>query len=296
MHKTSLLLLMACILASCSNRNPELLGLIRSHEAMDDVSESLNNDNKRNHRRIEIVFQERGSRLKEKIIRDKADSLRSGTKKLIVLLTTIQQELIQSSGGLDENGIPKAYNKNTVIRTEQSKELKEALPLWYSLLSTKTKDSLESFLDNMKEGMPLSLHLLNLSNIKWTILQLESPLMAKLLTDIDPDPMGKFKKIKISVSAYDNIVEEGKEYRAEITPGLTSDSKTFVKEVTMNGESFPVDSNGIGRVSFVAKADKFNKEGLCRKTWNGSITLHTGYRDSTIAITEEYFVKKRCAR
>jgi hypothetical protein len=288
MTKSFLALLFIFTLCSCNKKDVELSALMTSNEAMEDVIMDLDDDHERSRQAIEKIYNDRGERAQEKMILNKADALRAGTKNIFKAIVLIKENLISASGT--------AYNKNLSVKEEQSKRLKTDLSAWYKLQSPSTaQDSMNILLNSMSENMPLPLHLINLSNLQWKILKLETPILEKLMTDIDADPVGKFKNIKISVSAYSNVVEEGQEYIAEVIPTCISDSKTFVKEVKVNGQSFQ-GSNGVGRISFVAKGDKFNREGLSKKTWRGSITLHYSLLDTIIPITKEYFVKKRCVR
>jgi hypothetical protein len=288
MTKSFLALLFIFTLCSCNKKDAELSALMTSNEAMEDVIMDLDDDHERSRRAIEKIYNDRGKRPQEKIILDKADSLRAGTKKIFKAIALIKESLVSASEA--------AYNKSLSVKEEQSKGLKTNLLAWYKLQDSETaQDFMNVLLNSMSENMSLPLHLINLSNLQWKILKLEKPALEKLMTEIDPDPVGKFKNVKVSVSAYSNVVEEGQEYIAEVIPTCISDSKTFVKEVKMNGQSFPV-SSGVGKISFVAKGDKFNKEGLSKKTWRGSVTLHFPLSDTTIAVTKEYFVKKRCAR
>ncbi len=119
-----------------------------------------------------------------------------------------------------------------------------------------------------------------LTQIQTDIIRYEQEVLKKL----SPAFCGreiKFDRILPMVSAESNIVEVGKDYKAQLFIIATT-NKAGVR-MTYNGQAIKVNDNGVGKVSFTAT-------GKGKQVWVGTITANIRGKDSTFTIQKEYEV------
>lgn len=100
-----------------------------------------------------------------------------------------------------------------------------------------------------------------------------------------------FNKFQPFATAESEVVSEGEMYKAKIF--FTAYADLPVMEMSSSEGKVEV-KDGIGKVRFKATADKFDENGLAKKSWKGKITLKTVRgNDTTFSIETEYIVKKK---
>lgn len=107
-------------------------------------------------------------------------------------------------------------------------------------------------------------------------------------------PELNFSISKPIVRPVSNVVNEGETYEADVffisSPVRYTQHKF---EIKVNGKNLPVEGNK-AMISFPVKANTFDKNGLCKKTWEGDVLVQGKAFDFPYHIKEEYFVKKKC--
>jgi hypothetical protein len=108
------------------------------------------------------------------------------------------------------------------------------------------------------------------------------------------NPELNFGISKPVVRPVSNIVNEGDVYEADVffisTPG---EYNSYTVAVNVNGKRLPIEGNK-AVLSFTVKADAFDKNGLCKKTWEGDFLVKGKDFEYPYHMKEEYFVKKKC--
>lgn len=123
---------------------------------------------------------------------------------------------------------------------------------------------------------------LELLNIKCTGLQH----LKKQIKSTIPN----FLDYNVHIQFDNQIIEEGDTLSGRIF--IYRYSKIPLR-MFINNKPIPV-VNGIGKVSWIAKGDKFDKNGLSRRSWQGEVILKIHERDSAFKVKGEYIVKKKC--
>ena len=103
----------------------------------------------------------------------------------------------------------------------------------------------------------------------------------------------KFDQVLPFATAESEVVEEGQNYKATVF--FASFYKGNQIPLRMRTSEGTVEvKDGIGKVRFKATADKFDANGLAKKTWKGAITLRTTRgTDTTFQVETEYLVRKK---
>jgi hypothetical protein len=144
---------------------------------------------------------------------------------------------------------------------------------------------------NLLEGpVKAGVLLLSLSSLQLELNHVRAAGLKKLVSKIDNRL--NFSKLKPYLNVPSNIIEEGENYRAELT--FVAPGESF-NNISMKANGKPITlNNSIGEVIIEAKADKFDSKGLAKKTWKGEISFRIYGKDTTFVIEKEYYVKKKC--
>jgi hypothetical protein len=103
----------------------------------------------------------------------------------------------------------------------------------------------------------------------------------------------KFDQIQPFATSESEVVEEGQPYKATVFFVAFAKGWLAVPLRMRSSEGTVEVKDGIGKVRFKATADKFDANGLAKKTWKGSIILKTYRGDTTFSVETEYFVRKK---
>jgi gliding motility-associated protein GldM len=135
---------------------------------------------------------------------------------------------------------------------------------------------------------PVAAALATLSQFETEILNQESQALEKLALAVGATQV-KFDKIVPMVRANSNVVAAGTKYEAEMF--IAASSSGITPLMKHNGKPIPVE-DGMGKVTFTASADSYDKEGLSRQTYEAAITINSGGKDTTYKQMIEYYVAK----
>lgn len=246
-----------------------------------------------------------------------AQEVREETKKVIAKMQTLKEELVEKTGGPDDDNpeVPKNVSDeetmaNYMINQKKGDELQDMLNGYTRFVEEKTgvptrpialdaKDN-PVFADNPNQknksfaelnfaNTPLVAGIATITQYETEVLLRESEALEKLARDVGAMDM-KFDRIVPMVRPESKIVAAGTKYKADLF--IAASSSGVTPEMYMDGKKLPVD-DGMGKVEFMASPGAYNAEGLARKTYESKITVALpGGNDTTYTQVQEYFVAK----
>ncbi len=265
--------------------------------------------------RVKKTVAESGNRKNDMAIVSTIEILRKKTQKIIQFIDHLKVEMIQKNGGRDKKGRVKNIKNdgvvsNIMINQEKGYELKKIMNAYSQFLSKILEKKIEKialdahedpfFVDdsNQKgkdfvllnfEKTPLSAALATLSQYNAKILRMESNAIEELGRKIGAQDF-KFDTLVPMVKPKSNIVAAGARYEADLF--LTASSSGVSPIMMIDGKKIKV-KNGLGKISFLASSNQYDKEGLARKTFQANIIVKApGGKDSVFKQAIEYFVAK----
>jgi gliding motility-associated protein GldM len=269
---------------------------------------------------IEAVVNQRGNKPNEVAIKKSAKEVNTRSQEMIKYIEGIKKDLIQQTGGYDDDGNLKGAKEETevevmMIGSDASKgkgyELKNKLnayveyinkvsPVQYAKLALDASedplfmnhpDQKNKDFAQLNFGQtPLAAGLAVLSEFESRITTMESGTLAVLSDKIAGEDY-KFDRLVPMVKTNSRIVPAGTKYEAEIIMSATS--STIKPEMTIGENALAVDANGVGSYSFTASGGGYNEEGFVKKTWSGKIRMKKDNgQDTVYNVTEEYIVAK----
>jgi len=127
-----------------------------------------------------------------------------------------------------------------------------------------------------------------LSNLESEVMRQETVALANLQMLVGATNI-QFDMISAQYSAESKVVANGTKYKAVMFLSATSSQVTPVMK--MNGSTIKVEK-GYGQIEIMARATNFDKDGLSKQTWRGSITINNKGTDTTFDVTGEYVVSR----
>lgn len=266
---------------------------------------------------IEKQVDESGNRPKDVAVMKKAQEIRKKTGEVLTQLEDYKKEIIEVTGGRDENGNFVGVSNeekvaNLLLKGKQAKadDMKELLNgystylsdvsgLKFEPLALDAKDN-PVFANNKNqnkkdfkavtfEHTPMSAALAQISQFEAQIVNNETAALTKLATDVGAADL-KFDDIKVMVRPESKVVAAGAKYKAEMF--IAASSSAVTPTMKKDGKDVKVE-NGMGIVEFTATPGSYDKEGLAKKTYKGEITIaKPGGGDTTYVANVEYFVAK----
>lgn len=268
--------------------------------------------------KIKSAVEKSGNRAEDVAVLQKASQVRDMTSKMVSELGALKDELINISGGRDEQGNfknPKEEEKVAFVMIGPTKkgkayELKTRLNSFVAELSKvagtnfaplaldgkddpvtsrsaeqRTKD----FAQLNFEQTPLPAALAMLSQKESEIRRYESETLDALASKVGAKDI-KFDKILAMISAKSSTVVAGTPYEAQMF--IAAYSSGITPRMSINGSAVKV-MDGKGEIKFTATGGGYDSKGLVRKTYTGVVSFMTPRgRDTTFKIDQEYFVLK----
>ena len=246
-----------------------------------------------------------------------ADAVRKLTTETYADLDRIKNQLIQHSGGLDEQGNlknPKDEESAALLMITQNggDNLKSrlnkfvgdiqkyanpgtkfeplALDASENPLTARDPEQRNKNFSQLNFGQtPLPAALAVLSQKQAEVLRYENVVLDQLAAKVGAKEL-KFDKIFPVVSAKSNTVVAGMKYEAEMY--LAATSSAITPRMSFNGGAVPV-QNGRGKIEFRTTGGTYGPDGLAKKSWTATIS----YPDPTLGnrtetVTGEYYVAK----
>ncbi len=266
---------------------------------------------------IKTAVSESGNREADLLVVDKAQNIREESAAVIEVLEDYKEQLIEVTGGTDENG---AYvgqkdidaSAALMINAGEGDKLRDRLNSYSAFLREITGD--ESILDiakdaseipvfandpnqrqkgfaelNFGSSTPMVGALASLSQLQNDVITEETKALEDLAAQVGAADM-KFDVIVPMVLPESKIVAPGTKYEADLF--LAASSSAVTPTMTIDEEEIEV-IDGRGKVSFTATPGAYNKDGIASKSFISAISVSLpGGRDTTFIDTMEYFVVK----
>jgi gliding motility-associated protein GldM len=269
---------------------------------------------------IEDAVGKRGKRKDELALAIKARAVHSQANQVISHINELKKELIQKSGGYDEEGKLIGAKEETevevlMVGSEVQKgkayELKRQLNEYvqkvnkdfgtnYKPLALDAKDDevYKKQLDQKNKDFaqvnfaqtPLAAALAVLSELETNVLAIENKVLVQTAEKVGAEDF-KFDKLIPMVRAQSHFVPAGTPYQAEVFLAATSSS--MKPEIQVGSNSLLVNQDGIGEYKTMASGGAYNPDGMLKKTWTASIKMKKpDGTDTVINVTQEYMVVK----
>ncbi len=271
--------------------------------------------------KIATVVAQEGN--KEKAITEKARLVRTETANLIKYMDDIRKEMIDVTGGYDDDGVNYKGGKEEekiagmMLGAEGSKkgkgyDLEKKLNDYQTYLNglglelkipklavSGQEDPLAMKDPNQKRKdfaqlnfaeTPMVAALAVLSQKQTEVLKYETEALNALAAKVGAEDL-KFDNVVAMVRPAAKYVAAGTKYEAEMF--LAASSSAITPTMTARGQSLKVDpASKIGTVSFPVQASSYDKEGLSEQKWKGEISFQFKGKDTTFDINETYYVVK----
>lgn len=297
---------------------------------INDSFESTNSekviDNSRKIESIKAAVEDSGNRTEDIEVMKLSESVREKSNDLVNFMGELKNTIIQETGGKDaKTGIKGYKNIDFVYSYMQKDEDKNGLRFGDELqirineFSSFVKDSIfdgdessgihdlarnadqipmyqddpptdPSFTAlNFGFGTSAGAGLATISQLQADIINLEIKALDKLAASVGAADL-KFDVVSLTTLPDQKVVAAGAKYRTQLF--LSAASSAIVPTMTADGDTLDV-SNGRGFYEFTAKGGQYDKEGLSKQSYIGTISVTLpGGRDTTFVDTVEYFVAR----
>ncbi|MFN6943902.1 MAG: gliding motility protein GldM [Cytophagaceae bacterium] len=269
---------------------------------------------------IRAVVEKEGNRANDVKVVNKANEVRERTNKLITYMNKLRADLIEKSGGIDEDGNYSGAKEEEAVagymigpegsRKGEGYKLQKDLNEFAEFMKAFGVDVPKLALDGKDDPMfqkdkdqrgkdfaqlnfaqtPMVAALAVLAQKQAEVLKYENEALKKLAQEVGADKVD-FDEVVAMVRPQSNVVASGTKYEAELF--IAASSSAITPTMKQDGKAIKVEG-GKGKVSFVASSagGKTNKDGLVEKTWKGEITIQSKGKDTTFTVNEKYYVAK----
>ena len=260
--------------------------------------------------RISDAVDERGNREADQAILDKAKTIRAETQKIIKYTKELKEEMVDITGGRDENGQMVGIQDqdkvaNLMINKKKGIELKETLNEYAMLLSEQLgqdfpdiamdgrddpvfqndkEQKMKNFSTLYFENTPTAAGLASVTQLETEVMSYEKAALEILAQQVGAGEV-KFDKVFVMAKPEAKYVAAGTNYKADLF--LAASSSAVDPEMFRNGSPLPVE-DGFGKIEFKATAKSFDKNGQSKQTYVAEIN----YNDSLFREEIEYIVVK----
>lgn len=262
------------------------------------------------------------------VVLKKAEELRAKTKEVYDYIESTKNELIKFTDGYEEDGsfkgakeedkvaqlmVGTAGSKSPANKGNQLKaKINDYVVYLNSLaaskvgkltISSKKFDKIaldgsedpvfkkdpdqraKNFVELNFEHTPMVAAMAVMTELQSRVLSYEGELMGDLSGMVGATQL-KFDKVIPMFRAVSSYVAAGTDYEAEMFITATSSSLT----PKMSASVGPVKiEGGVGKIKFKAQGGVY-KDGVCEKTWTGSITIPSPSGDTTLKLEAKYYV------
>ncbi len=261
--------------------------------------------------RIAAAVEEAGNRPEDLKVLERAKEVRVETQKVVKGLQEYKDEVIELTGGVDENGQyigVKDEDKiaNMMINKGRGEDVRSLLNEYADFLSQETGDrefhplaldawdnpvfkddpnqNKKDFAHLNFQSTPMAAGLATFSQFQAEVINYETAALDDLARQVGAHDV-KFDKIVVMVRPESKIVAAGAKYRAEMF--IAASSSGITPEMALNDKPLEV-IDGMGTVEFTATPGTYDKHGNVSKKFKASITIN----DSTYENDIEYIVAR----
>ena len=297
---------------------------------INDSFESTNSekviDNSRKIESIKAAVEDSGNRNEDVKVMKLSEAVRQKSNDLVNFMGEIKNTIIEETGGKDAKTGIKGYKDIDFVYSFMQKDedknglrFGDELQIRINEFSTFVQDSVyngdensgihdlarnadqipmyqddpptdPSFTAlNFGFGTSAGAGLATISQLQADIINLEIKALDKLAASVGASDL-KFDVVSLTTLPEQKVVAAGAKYRTQLF--LSAASSAIVPTMTADGDTLDV-SNGRGYYEFTAKGGQYDKEGLSKQSYVGTISVTLpGGRDTTFVDTVEYFVAR----
>ena len=263
------------------------------------LEHQIENNGKRNSTTVKSIaatVEEKGNRDDDVAVLNKAQEVRNKTDEIITYMNQLKAEIVEYTGGKDEEGkLVGAKDMDKIatymIRQKRGIALREKLdeytkwlssvtgkqfasvamdgkedPYWSKIKNQRSKN----FSQLMFESVPTAGGLASMSQLEGRLLDYEEEALSILSQNVGAKDLS-FDKIVPMVLPESQLVAAGAKYKAKMF--ISASASGITPTMKFNGSSIPVDSEGFGKVEFTAKAEKYDKNGQQQKSFTAEIKI-----------------------
>ena len=297
---------------------------------INDSFESTNSekviDNSRKIESIKAAVEDSGNRNEDIKVMKLSESVREKSNDLVNFMGEIKNTIIEETGGKDAKTGIKGYKDIDFVYSYMQKdedknglrfgdELQIAINEFSSFVQdsvylgdensgihdlARNADQIPMYQDdpptdpsftalNFGFGTSAGAGLATISQLQADVINLEIKALDKLAASVGAADL-KFDVVSLTTLPEQKVVAAGAKYRTQLF--LSAASSAIVPTMTADGDTLDV-SNGRGYYEFTAKGGQYDKEGLSKQSYIGTISVTLpGGRDTTFIDTVEYFVAR----
>ncbi len=275
---------------------------------------------------IRVAVEDSGNRNEDVKVMKLSETVREKSNYLVNFMGDIKNTIIEETGGRDSNtGIKGFKNIDFVYSYMQKDEdnnglrFGDELQILINDFSTFIQDSVfngdensgvhdlarnadqipmytndlptdPSFTAlNFGFGTSAGAGLATISQLQSDVINLEIKALDKLAASVGAADL-KFDVVSLTTLPEQKVVAAGAKYRTQLF--LSAASSAIVPTMTADGDTLEV-TNGRGYYEFTAKGGQYDREGLSKQSYVGTISVTLpGGRDTTFIDTVEYFVAR----
>ncbi|MGB0521804.1 MAG: gliding motility protein GldM [Flammeovirgaceae bacterium] len=284
------------------------------------ISESRK-DNQKIINGMKKAIEKRGNKAEDRAVLQKAEEVIEETSTVMTSIKALREEIIEASGGYDEEGHYKNLEEeeaimNLVLGNADSKsgkgyELERMLNAYVAKMQSYDKgleiekialgaseiaryqgvdgQETKDFAQINFEETPMVAALAVLSDMQNKVARVESKALAVLSEKVGAKDL-IFDKIVAVVAPESRYVTAGTPYKANVF--VAAYSSTANPEMSSNMGTIKVGDNGSGAIQFVASANDYDELGQAKRRWTGEIKVATPKGDTILTIDETYTVVK----
>ncbi len=280
---------------------------------------STDTGNKKKQAAIAEAVKSRGNKPREVELSKEAKEVHQKTQEMLAEIDGLKKELIEKSGGYNDEGGYKGANEETVVevlmigaseKSGKAYQLKKKLDEYVAFMNKHSKTKFDMLARNASEDpilknnsdqknkdyahlnygqTPMVAALAVLSETEAKIVNMENGIMVGISAELLQDDI-VIDKIKPVVKPQSDFVVAGTKYQAEMFMVATASS--MQPQMEFGNSKLPVNEDGIGSLSFVASGGNYKPDGTMKKTWSGKITMKKNGKDTTYNVVHEYTVVK----
>jgi gliding motility-associated protein GldM len=267
---------------------------------------------------IQRAVKDRGNRKEEIRLLEQSQQLKKQSNDMIVYMNQLKQEMIEASGGKEDDGTLKGAKEETAIevlmvgaspKAGKAYELQKRLndyaafvqsvtgkpvpklaldgkedPLYQSNPEQKNKD----FAQLNFAQTPLVAAMAVVSELETRVVSIERDAVNDMMAKVGLDDY-KVDHLKPMVRSSSKYVPAGTPYQAEVFMAATSTS--MLPQISIGSQALSVNGEGIGQFKFTASGGNYDPQGLAKKSFTAQIKVKKpNGQDTVYSVTEEYYV------
>ncbi|WP_020530843.1 gliding motility protein GldM [Flexithrix dorotheae] len=290
-------------------------------ESLQHSVSSIRKENLRVFEGIKRSVKDRGNKPEDLDVVKKAKDVMSETDVVINEIENLRNEIVEITGGLDENDHYKGIEEDEKVmqitlgkgdsKDGKAYELKRLLNAYAEKISKFDSslnipnialDAIEidrfkndkdqknkDFAELNFEETPMIAAMAVLSQFENEVVRIEAKALDVLADKVGLEEV-PFDQVEAFVSPVSKVVTAGTPYKATVM--LVASSSVAKPKITTSEGTVDIGLDGKGSVEFVANSSNFGQDGKITKTWSGAIEINTPAGPKTYEFTEEFVVQK----